>query len=205
MSTAVTIDVKVSGSAAGLARFRRGLGDTAGLKEVHSRIAREAANYTAAIVAADESHATAEKLGAKPTGHMAKAAKQIKGAGEIYRAVLKIPRKTRLRAAFGGFQIRPLAPRKWLAIPCHRLTYGTRAALSSYPLEFKMIAGRFAALVFADTVTPADLIGTAAYWLRRETSVKEDRSLLPWDELPEVAVRVAADYISELAKGAPVA
>lgn len=201
----VRMEVTLSGSAAGLARFRRGVGDTAGLKEVHARIARAAKDFTAAYVAADDSHATADKLGAKPTGHMAKASRRIEGEGEVYRAVLKIPRKTRLRAAFGGFQIRPLAPRKWLAKSCHRLTYGVRPALCPYPLDFKMIAGRFPALVFADTVSPADLIGTAAYWLMRETSVKEDRSLLPWEDLPEVSARVAGEYISELTKGDPMA
>lgn len=196
----VSMEVTVTGSAAGLDRFRKGIESPAGMKRLHQRIAREARDFTRAFVAADASHATARKLGAKPTGHMAKTARRIEGEGETHRAVLKIPRKSRLRAAFGEFTIRPLPPHKWLARPDHPLTYGKMP--SSFPpdtFNFVVLAAHrmFPVLMFANGAEK----GKVAYWLQRETKVKEDRTLLPWEELPQVAARVASAYVADMVKG----
>ena len=189
------IDVTISGGRKGLKRFRSGIADPAGLFEVHTRIAAEVKDYTSLYVASDEDHSTANRLGAEPTGHMAQMARRIEAEGDETRAVLKIPRKSRLRAAFGAFTITPNGGKKWLAIPAHRETYGIRAALyTKANLYFKIVGGRFPALCFKD----GEFKGFVAYWLRRAVNVKEDRTLLPWDELPEIASRVVYEYCQEL-------
>ena len=194
------VEIRARGSAVGLKRFRSGIGDTKGLTEVHTRIARAVKTLVVDYVASDDSHTTAEKLGAKPTGHMAKNAKRIEAQGETYQAILRIPRKSRLRAAFGAFTLTAGAGKTYLTIPAHQSTYGRSArTFAEGELKFAVIKSWriFLALVFAE----GRYKGEVAYWLRRSVEVKEDRTLMPFDEIPVAAARVASDYIGELARG----
>lgn len=197
MSVAVTFTVK--GDAAAVQRLRTGLGRE-GLATLHSRIAVAERDMIRAYVASDDSHATAMRLGAKPTGHMAKTARRIEAEATAEMAVVKIPRKSRLRAAFGGFEIRPGPGKTYLAIPDHPLTYGRMP--SEFPREtfdFRILAAHrmFPVLMWADGPEK----GKVAYWLRRSLTVKEDRSLLPWEEIPALAARVAGGYAADVAEG----
>lgn len=195
MSVAVTYTVK--GEAAAVQRLRTGLGP-AGKAAMHGRIATAVSDMIRAYVASDDSHATAQRLGAKPTGHMAKTARRIEAEATAEMAIVKIPRKSRLRAAFGGFEIRPGPGKTFLAIPDHPLTYGKMP--SKFPREtfdFQILAGHrlFPVLKWADGPEK----GKVAYWLKRSQTVKEDRTLLPWEEIPELAARVAGGYAITLA------
>lgn len=190
----VGIDVRVTDG--GLRNLRRGLSGSE-LKGLHGRIAKDLKTLVVNHVATDDSHVSANRLGARPTGHMEKAAKRIEAVGEDARAVIKIPRKSRLRAAFGDYTLTPKAGKTYLTIPAHPLTYGR--SVRSFPEEtFKFAILRahrhFPVLLFRKG-------GEVAYWLRKNVEIKEDRTLLPFDEIPVAAARVASEYVRELCQG----
>ncbi len=195
----VSLEVKVGLRAPGLLRFRKGLGDPAERQEAHARIAKASLEFTKRFVEADASHATAARLGATPTGHAARTAKKIEAEGTPEAAILKIPRKSRLRAAFGDFEIRPGSGKTYLCLPAHAATYG------KMPSSFPKDAFKFA-ILHAHRIFPVLLFasgpeqGNVAFWLRRSVKIKENRALLPWDQLPVLAARVAGKYLTELAQ-----
>lgn len=194
----VTLKITAEGDAAGLRKFRQGMSG-GGLVEVHGRIAKKLKEFVSVHVAANDDHATATRLGATPTGHMAKLAKRIEAGSDATHAVLRIPRKSRLRAAFGGFTITPGNGKKYLTIPAHKMTYGKRVAQFPEGTFAPRLLGRYMALVFR--AGPEK--GRVAYWLKASVVVKEDRTLLPFEEIPQVAQRVASAYIAELTQGGP--
>jgi hypothetical protein len=161
---------------------------------LHARIAVETRNYVRDYVqrldSRPEEHRTANRLGATPTNHLATAAKGIESESDERAAILKVPRASRLRAAFGTYTIRPKNGKKYLTIPDNARTYGKRVAEIREPLHFRMVGGRHKALCFKD--------GTVAYWLREQVTIKEDRTLLPFAQLPRLCRRVAVAYIEEI-------
>ena len=72
MSADLTIDVKVTGlteAAANVQSVRNALADR---QPLHERMAMDVRNMTRQYLIQDDSHATAQKLGANPTGFRAK-------------------------------------------------------------------------------------------------------------------------------------
>lgn len=184
----ITIEVKVGGVTDLMQRILAGLEDRTVL---HARMASKTELLAVDYVSKLDRHATARELGAKPSDHLAKAAKGIESVSDNDGATLRFPRASRLRAAFGDFTIRPKNGSKYLTIPASAKTYGKRVGEIQEPLHFQMIKERYKALCFKD--------GTVAYWLRAEVTIKEDRSLLPFDQIKALAQRIARDYIHELA------
>jgi len=189
----IQIQVAVKGTAV-MQRLAGGLDNRAPL---HARVAVNALDHVQKYVRGLNRHRTATRLGAAPTNHLHNQAKRIESRSDDLAATLLFPRASRLRAAFGTYTVRPKNGRKYLTIPAHRLTYGKRVSDVEEPLFFKMVGGRFKALCFQK----GNLAGTVAYWLREEVTIKEDRTLVPFAELPEVTRRVAVAYIDELISG----
>lgn len=193
----ITISVTAKGNALQLQRIREGLANRAPL---HARIAANTEEFTKTYVRAlhsrQEEHRTATRLGATPTGEFIRAAKGISSVSDASGATLRFPRASRLRAAFGEYTVRPKNGPKWLTIAAHATTYGHRARVFTN-LKFQFRGQRHAALVFDD----GPYKGKVAYWLVKETTIKEDRGLVPFDELPIVAMRVAQAYVKSLKDG----
>lgn len=124
-------------------------------------------------------HATAKRLGATPTGHLAKGARAITWyANSVYGVVeVPIPGITR---AFGDLVIRPRKADK-LTIPADRLAYG-RTAAELQAMGWKIARGR------PGTKGEHILFGRHGkerrilYWLKDRVTVRQDRSLLPADK-----------------------
>jgi hypothetical protein len=191
----IRFEVTTSGDPAVLKRIQDGLSNRARL---HARIADAAENFSKDYVqklhSRDEEHETANRLGAKRTGEFLRISKAIESESNESAAVLRFPRASRIRAAFGGYTVRPVKV-KYLTIPAHRLTYGMRAREFDN-LEFRFL-GRHKALVFSS----GPETGKVAYWLTKERTIKEDRGLLPFPQYPKLASRVAVAYVQELTQG----
>ncbi|MEM1083224.1 MAG: hypothetical protein AAGI48_03810 [Verrucomicrobiota bacterium] len=197
------LNVKVDGTAGAgvLQRIRKGLEKRGDLNQ---RIAGDAEGLTRAYLEriSRTRHATAQRLGARPTGHLAKAARRVESTADDQEAAVLIPADTGLRRAFVGFDnIVPRNGSKYLTIPAHPLTYGRRAG--EFPddsLDFAMFGGRHRALIFAKGPNK----GKVAYWLKKKVSIPQDRSLLPSDDAYlKLAARSAVAYIEQLEKGGP--
>jgi hypothetical protein len=153
-------------------RLRLGLRDR---RHLHANLAREAAERTRKHLRDDPTHASANRLGATPTGHRAKAASSIESDSDAEAAIIRIPRWTGLARAFGDIVIVPGSGRTYLTIPGDKRTYGKR--VGEFPegtFAFTIMAGRFPALVFRKG-------WSLAYWLKRSVKQKKERDLLPSD------------------------
>lgn len=157
-------------------------------------VAAKSQDYVRSI--APTRHATATGLGAKPTGHLMRAASSIEGQWDNTRAMLVFPRTTGLSRAFRDFNLVPVSEGiKWLTIPANARSYGRRAREFG-DLEFRRVPGPLnapprAALVFPD--------GAVAYFLVKQAHIPQDRTLLPSDaEFAEAAEIGAFEYIRAL-------
>jgi len=166
-------------------------------KELHARLAIVATEETRDHVRSDPSHATATRLGARPTNFRARSAASITGIGTDDTAIVRIPRRTGLARAFRDIVIRPGSGKKLLTIPADKRTYGKRAG------EFPQ--GTFAFAFSVERRTPM-LVFTdgsgVGYWLKPSVTQKQDRGLLPSDKLYRTLARRTVDqFVSEILKG----
>jgi hypothetical protein len=199
-----------------LADLEQGLQDKAGL---HARMAGDAERWikspdVAGRISAEQ-HRSANKLGAQPTGHLADAYEAIEGVSDDDAASLLIPRASRLRAAFGSYALVP-KDSEFLTIPTHQDSYGRRARefddlfIISRPGKALMLARRsddepsendkFA--LRARTYKRAgqrdkDAGIEVMYVLLKEVEIDGDPTLIPQDELREVALLAAGDFIDD--------
>ncbi len=185
----IQIEVRAAGSAVAVRRLVERLEDRRGM---HSRIAVEAEKFTKKFVSALPDHATAQRLGAKPTGHLARAARGIESDATEQTARVRVPRASRLRAAFGTYVVRPGPGKKYLTIAQAAESYGRRAREIEGLVPMRV--GPMRQLVLARKSEGGEGL-TVLYRLVTEATIPEDRSLLPLDQLPEVARRVAAAYL----------
>jgi hypothetical protein len=188
----------VADTAAEVQRLRGGLADR---RNLHARMAVNAAEETRKHVRSDPSHASAARLGAKPTQFRAKSAKTIESDSNAEAAIIRIPRSTGLARAFGDILIRPGSGKKLLTIPADKRTYGKRVGdfpEGTFAFAFS-VEKRTPLLVFADG-------SGVAYFMKPTVLQKQDRGLLPTDKFYRtLARREVAGYIDELlgAKGGP--
>ena len=173
----IQIEVRAAGSGAAVRRLVERLEDRRGM---HGEIAKAAEKFTKEFVSRVPDHATATRLGAKPTGHLARTAR------------VRVPRASRLRAAFGTYVVRPGPGRKYLTIAQAAEAYGRRAKEIEGLVPMRV--GPMRQLVLARKGEGGKGM-TTFYRLVTEATIPEDRSLLPLDQLPEVARRVAAAYL----------
>jgi hypothetical protein len=198
----LAVSVEVRGLAETVARLRRALrpGER---RPLHQAMADDAGMLARRHVSRLNQHATAQRLGARPTRHLARVARGIEAAADESAGILLIPAASRLRAAFGPYVIRPGAGKKYLTIPVHPAAYGRRA-------------GEIPGLVFIRTgangtpilarQAPSNRPGAgleAMYVLVRSARIPEDRTLLPWPEIPLAAARAATTYIQAMIDATP--
>lgn len=151
-------------------------------------------------VLAGSRHATAQKLGAAPSGHLAKAAEKASApsalASDATAAVLTINHPG-LSRAFRTIRIAPVASRS-LAIPVHAVAYGVRAAeLWDRMKLFIPKGGRIIAATIGGVLTPI-------YVLCKSVTQRQDRSLLPSDQqFQDAAVAGAKDWLRAQMQGGP--
>lgn len=196
MSAPLVITLDSKGTEAGMQRLRRALADR---RNLHAEIAAVASEYVKDFVAKDAGHKTAEALGAAPTKHMAKTANRIGSQSDSAEARITIPRASRLRAAFGSYIILPKDGKKFLTIPVAAAAYGKRAGQVG-ELEFKRIHEetpkglRWVPYLVVAGSEPVQKM----YRLIRKAAIKEDSTLLPFTELPEVATRATIAFFDDL-------
>ena len=195
----IAITITATGQAAGLQRLRRSI---ARRKQLHARIAVDVLELTQTYVAGIPDHKTANRLGATPTNHLEKVANQIEAASSETSSTIKIPRASRLRAAFGDYLVKPKKPNGFLTIPVAAESYGRRArtftdlvALRVGPKNTLILARPKVGVKGQDSLT-------VLYVLVKQAQIKQDRSLLPFDEMRDAAVQTAGDYIAELSSQA---
>lgn len=197
MSADLTIDVKVTGlteAAAAVQSVRNALAER---QPLHERMAMDVRNLTREYLIKDDSHATAQKLGANPTGFRAKFGGEqggIEAQGDASQGTMRIPRHSGLGRAFRDFNIVWNGVKR-LTIPACAATYGKSAR--DFPegvLKYGVIQGRYPALVWASDPTKP------AYWLCKKVHQSQDRSLLPSDaDWRATALLAAQTFLRELA------
>lgn len=168
---------------------------------MHAQMAVYGQRITQKHLRDDASHATAQRLGAAPTGFREQNAARVEAHSNDEEALVTIPRDTGLGRAFSDVVIRPGSGKTYLTIPAHAETYG-KSVRDGFPEEafrFAVIQSwrTFLALVWRETSGRHEK-GEVAYWLKREIKQKQDRSLLPPDEEYAKAARGAAvDYLTD--------
>lgn len=125
MSATVTLELALEDRASAvLAALRAGLEDLGGL---HAMMAARAENLTRDWLRerAARAHVTARRLGAKPTGHLERAAENVTSRSDAESAWVGVtsPGITR---AFHDVEIVPDTA-AWLTLAVHRLSYGMAA------------------------------------------------------------------------------
>lgn len=196
----LSIDVLGMAEATGdLQRIRNALADRS---QLHAALAVDAAAFTSAYVAGSNRHATAQRLGATPTGFRERAAKRIEADSNAEAAIVRIPRNTGLGRAFADITIVPGTGRTYLTIPATAETYGK--VVRDFPEE------TFEFAIFDAPKGPAPVLiwqeaggthakGDVAWYLRRKVIQKQDRTLLPSDAAyQEIGRRRAVVHIASL-------
>lgn len=192
------IEIQVTDAATPvLARLEHRLTDRT---DLHAHIAPQVEELTRSYIRAEAPgrHKTAARLGASPTGHLARAASAVESGHDREQAFITIPRSTGLGRAFRDFELTPKGGKKWLTIPAHRSAYGRRAGEFDN-LQFVPLGNDLAALV---TRTRSDAKWTVIYWLKKEVTIPQDRDLLPSDAAYRAAAEMGAvEYIKILTEG----
>lgn len=192
MSAAVAVTVDISGLEQNAERLQQLRSTFANRTQMHAAMATDVAEFTREFLRKDARHATAQRLGATPTGFRPRAAKGVEAASDATAAILRIRAATGLGRAFHAVTLVPRQGRTYLTIPASPRTYGK--GVRDFPEDtFKF------AILYAHRVFPVLLFvdgGEVAYWLRRKVIQKQDRTLLPSDAgWQEVAKRSAAAYL----------
>ena len=174
-------------------------------EELHQDIATREENLVRDYLTslAQTRHATADALGATPTGHLERAAESVTSRSDADAVTVSItsPGITR---AFGDITIVPVNA-KWLTIAATAEAYGKRAGAFN-DLRLAFFKNGLLALVKADQSRISDRkasgYGTESkaakadatkqrppvyYWLKKSVTQKQDRTLLPSNELIQTA------------------
>lgn len=147
-------------------------------------------------------HRTAETLGAQPTGHLSEAYEGIESISDADAATLLVPSASRLRAAFGSYVLTPKNGSQYLTIPVAAPAYGHRAR--EFDDLFFMRVGITGTPVLARRVSAEAKRFTQAevmYVLVTESTIPEDRGLIPFDDLADEAADSAMEYIDDALAG----
>lgn len=198
----IQISVKADADASGamLLRMASGLKNRGAL---HARLAvgGEAFLKEAGLRISKNNHQTAEMLGAKPTRHLEKAYQSIESGSSDAAAVIRIPRASRLRAAFGDYVVRPGSGKKFLTIPVHKDAYGRRAREFD-DLFFATVGPRMTP-VLARKSSSGGM--ETMYLLTKAAKIKHAPDLIPWDLLEDELRELVEEHLDDLMKGDPIA
>ena len=185
------ITISMTGDAPEAVRAMRGrLADPAA---IHAKMATAAEGFLKEYGSKRSAveHRTAQKLGGKPTGHLGEAYAATESTSNAQGASLFLPRASRLRAAFGSYTARPGAGRTYLTIPVSAKAYGRRAG-EMPDLVFMRLGARKTPFL---AVPEENGKVTTHYLLVKEVKVKEDPTLVPFDDLTAEAADAAELYI----------
>jgi len=192
--SAITINVDTTAATAVIDRLRGGLSRR---REMNGKIAADLEGFVKAYGRriSPNRHRTAERLGARPTNHLFRAYAAIESASDDESAILRVPRASRLRAAFGEYVVTPQGGKKYLTIPAHPDAYGRRAGEFD-DLVFARIGPRMTPALIRETRTGEGF--EVMFFLTRKATIKEDRTLLPFDELADEAADSIDEYLDTL-------
>jgi hypothetical protein len=200
----LSVDIQVTGSAKKL--LSKIDAKLINREELHHDIAVRAENTVRdyLIILAGSRHATADRLGATPSGHLERAAESVHSESDANAATVNVTSPGMSRA-FGDITIKPGSGKKYLTIPATAEAYNTRAGAFN-DLRLAFFKGGLLALVKADQSRLSDrkasgfgVESKAAkadktkerppvyYWLKKEVKQKQDRTLLPSDKLLQSA------------------
>lgn len=195
MSIGITINVTDTVRPA-LTALANGLGDRSGL---HEAIGRECLALTRdhLLHIAQTRHATAERLGAAPSGHWGQAAEKTTMRSDADAATITI-NQPGIRRAAQDVTIVPTGGKKWLTIPLVAEAYNQRAYRLQGLFFVKPKDGDHALLGRREGSGKAAAV-TWLYLLKQSVFQKQDRTLLPPDEAYGQAALVgAASYVDYL-------
>ena len=171
----LSITIQVSDKATPiLAGLNRELTDRTGLHQ-YIGAAAEAGTRLHIRKAAQARHATANRLGAKPTGYLTKRAELVEGRGNAKEAEITVTGAI-FKRTFGPVTVRPVA-KKMLAIPMRAEAYGKRPGEFTDLFVFKSKQGR---LFLARQAEPGKL--HFLFLLKASVVLPQDRGLLPSDD-----------------------
>lgn len=217
MSVTLSIDVDDVEARAMLDTFDGGLSDAALL---HEHMAGRSENAVRDYLrdSAQFRHATADRLGATPTGHLERAAESVASTFDAAGAYITVT-SPGIGRAFHDVTIVPVNGGKYLTIAANAAAYGRRAG-SFIDLRLAFFKGGTLALVKAEQSSirgrrrsgydteragAKDGRGSIYYWLVKEVHQKQDRSLMPSDaEMAAAAQEGALDYLRLLTSFASV-
>ena len=194
----IQLDIEITDTAGPLlTRIRTGLANRGPL---HSKLAGDAEAYLkkSGAAKAKTQHRSAETLGATPTRHLEKAYQAIEGTGTADGALLRMPRASRLRAAFSEYVLRPGSGKKYLTIPAHKDAYGRRAG--EFPDLFFVRVGPRQTPALARKVDGRETM-EIMFFLTKSARIKHDPTLIRFDLLAEEARDSVGEYIDGLRKG----
>ena len=185
-------EIKITNEAGGfLAQLRAELADSTELNTVLSiAVAEEVRSYIR-----DQSqsrHATARRLNAQPTGHLTRVANAVESGATTDQAFILIPAWSGMSRAFREVKITPKNGKKWLTIPANQRSYG-QTARDFDDLVFIPLGRKLAMLA---TVSKSTREMVPMFWLKRSVTIRQDRTLLPSDELlTAVAEQAGGEYL----------
>ncbi|MCA1963827.1 MAG: hypothetical protein LDL31_07775 [Prosthecobacter sp.] len=180
-----------------LGRLRGALTDTT---ELHKSIGSYAETLTRQHLTtlAQTRHDTADRLGAKRSGHLARAAEGVSSRGTQEAAFVKVV-SPGIARAFGDITITPKNGSKYLTIPATAEAYNRRARTFN-DLRVAFFGRGRLALVKAEQSSLSDRKASGGrsevyYWLKKTVTQKQDRSLLPPDDDFAAAAQGIKAYI----------
>lgn len=166
-----------------LARLRTQLTDKT---ELHKSIGSYAEILTRQHLTtlAGTRHDTANRLGASPSGHLARAAESVTSKGTDDAAIVTVT-SPGISRAFGDLTITAKSG-KWLTIPATAEAYNRRARTFN-DLRVAFFGRGRMALVKAEQSSLSDRKESGGrsevyYWLKKSVTQKQDRTLLPPDD-----------------------
>lgn len=136
-------------------------------------------------------HRTADRLGARRTGHLEEEYANIEATSTAAHASVWIPGSGRLRAAFGAYTVTPTGGRQYLTIPVAAEAYGKRAA--EIPGLIALRVGPKKTPILARPEDGDRL--TTFYLLAKSADIPADESLIPFDAMAEDAALAAEAWL----------
>jgi hypothetical protein len=197
MSIGLKIEVRSAEVDRALARFFDGIRDR---EDLHHQIGRRAQMATRSHLQAIASHATAERLGASPSGFWAQAAEKTSFTADDEAATISIDHPGIGRVAH-DVTITPGAGKKYLTLPAIEAAYNQRAyRVAGLHFMVRWIDGSRRAVAMAmSSGTGKEKTETVWYWLVKSVTQRQDRTLLPSDEeYGTVAQAGISEYIDSL-------
>lgn len=159
-----------------LKELERRLGSRA---DLHRILATEAKTIFQKHISDHATHKWARQLGGKSTGHREATVRAITAESNSDYALIMIPAASGMGRAFHDVTLVPGSGKKWLTLPATGTTYGRRAS-EIEGLKFVKFREDLAGLVKRNK---SDAKFTVFYWLKKEIRQKQDRNLLPSDEI----------------------